>query len=51
MLREVQDGSFAKEWESEQKEGMPLYKQFKEFRELHPIVDWERSTRKAFRMD
>ena len=50
VLEEIRSGSFAREWASEQKEGMPNFRQFKELRELHPIADWERKTRRAFRM-
>jgi ketol-acid reductoisomerase len=51
VLEEIRSGAFVKEWEAEQKAGLPNFTQFKELRELHPIAEWEKKTRKAFRMD
>lgn len=50
VLEEIRSGAFAKEWEAEQKAGLPVFKQLREFRDQHPIAEWERKTRKAFRM-
>ena len=51
VLDEIRSGAFATEWESEKKAGLPTFTQLKELRELHPIAEWEKKTRKAFRMD
>jgi ketol-acid reductoisomerase len=51
VLEEIRSGAFAKEWEAEQKAGMPVFNQIKDLRNEHPIVEWERVTRKAFRID
>jgi ketol-acid reductoisomerase len=51
VLEEIRSGAFVKEWESEKKEGLPNFTQLKEARELHPIAEWEKKTREAFRMD
>jgi len=50
VLEEIRSGAFAREWESEQKAGLPVFNQIKEARNLHPIAEWERKTREAFRM-
>ena len=51
VLEEIRSGAFAREWEAEQKAGLPVFNQIKELRDQHPIVKWERATREAFRMD
>jgi len=51
VLEEIRSGAFAKEWEGEQKNGMKNFSQLKDLRELHPLVEWEKKTREAFRMD
>jgi len=48
ILDEIRSGAFAKEWESEQDAGFPVFNQIRELRNRHPIVDWERKTRNAF---
>lgn len=50
VLEEIRSGSFAREWEAEQKAGLPVFNQIKEMRNQHPIAEWERKTRKAFRI-
>jgi ketol-acid reductoisomerase len=50
VLEEIRSGAFAREWEAEQKAGLPVFKQIKEMRNQHPIAEWERKTRKAFRV-
>ena len=50
VLEEIRSGAFAEEWEAEQKAGLPVFRQLRELREQHPIAEWERKTRKAFRM-
>ncbi len=49
-LEEIRSGAFAQEWESEQKAGLPVFNQIKELRDQHPIAQWERATRQAFRI-
>jgi ketol-acid reductoisomerase len=49
-LEEIRSGAFAREWEAEQKAGLPLFNQIKELRNQHPIAEWDRKTRKAFRI-
>jgi len=51
VLEEIRSGAFVTEWESEKKAGLPNFTQIKELRELHPIAEWEKKTRQAFRMD
>jgi ketol-acid reductoisomerase len=50
-LDDIRSGRFAAEWTAEQRAGLPLFNQMKAMREHFPLVDWERRTRKAFRMD
>ncbi len=50
VLEEIRSGAFAREWEAEQKAGLPVFNQIKEARNLHPIAEWERKTREAFRL-
>ena len=49
-LDDIRSGRFAAEWTAEQQAGLPLYNQMKAMREHIPLVDWERRTRKTFRM-
>lgn len=51
VLEEIRSGAFAKEWEAEQKAGLPVFTQIKELRNDHPIAEWDRKTRDAFRID
>jgi ketol-acid reductoisomerase len=51
VLQEIRSGAFAREWDAEQRAGLPVFNQIKELRDQHPIVKWERATREAFRMD
>jgi ketol-acid reductoisomerase len=50
VLEEIRSGAFAREWEAEQKAGLPVFKQIKEMRDQLPIAEWEQATRQAFRM-
>ena len=50
-LDDIRSGRFAAEWTAEQQAGLPLFNQMKAMREHIPLVEWERRTRKAFRMD
>lgn len=51
VLEEIRSGAFAKEWEAERRSGLPVLTQIKDLRNSHPIAEWERMTRAAFRMD
>jgi ketol-acid reductoisomerase len=51
VLEEIRSGAFAKEWEAEQKAGLPVFNQIKEMRDQHPIAEWDRATRQAFKVD
>jgi ketol-acid reductoisomerase len=50
VLEEIRSGAFAREWEAEQKSGLPLFRQIKQLRNDHPVAEWERKTREAFRI-
>ena len=47
-LEEIQSGAFAKEWDAEQKAGLPNFKQLNKAKYQHPIAEWDRKTRKVF---
>lgn len=49
VLEEIRSGSFAREWQSEQAAGLPVFRQAKEMMKYHPIVEWEERTKRAFR--
>jgi ketol-acid reductoisomerase len=49
-LEEIRSGAFAREWEAERAAGLPVFNQIKELRDQHPIAQWERATRQAFRV-
>ena len=51
VLEEIRSGAFASEWEAEKKAGLPNFVQLRDLRELHPLAEWEKKTRQAFRMD
>jgi ketol-acid reductoisomerase len=51
IIEEIRSGAFAREWEAEQKAGLPVFNQIKEARDQHPIAEWERATRQAFKID
>jgi ketol-acid reductoisomerase len=50
VLEEIRSGAFAREWEAEQRSGLKVFGQIKEMRNEHPVAEWERKTRAAFRM-
>jgi len=50
VLEEIRSGAFAREWDAEQKAGLPVFNQIKELRNEHPIAEWERLTREAFHL-
>ena len=49
VLEEIRSGAFAREWQAEQKAGLPVFKQAKEMMKYHPMVEWEEKAKKAFR--
>ena len=51
VLEEIRSGAFAREWEAEQRAGLPVFNQIKEMRDQHPISEWEQATRQAFKID
>jgi ketol-acid reductoisomerase len=51
VLEEIRSGAFAREWDAEQKAGLPVFNQIKEMRDQHPIAEWDRLTREAFRLN
>jgi ketol-acid reductoisomerase len=50
-LDDIRSGRFAAEWTAEQRTGLPLFSQMKAMREHIPLAQWEKQTRKAFKMD
>jgi ketol-acid reductoisomerase len=50
-LDDIRSGRFATEWTAEQQAGLPLFTQMKALRDQIPLAEWEKRTRKAFRMD
>jgi ketol-acid reductoisomerase len=50
VLGEITSGAFAKEWTAEQEAGHPMLTQLREMRTMHPMAEWEKKTRAAFRM-
>jgi ketol-acid reductoisomerase len=50
-LDEIRSGKFAREWDAEQKAGLPLFNQMKAMRDHVPLAEWERKARRVFRMD
>ena len=49
-LEEIRSGAFAREWEAERQAGLPVFNQIRELRDQHPSAEWERATRRAFRI-
>jgi ketol-acid reductoisomerase len=49
VLEEIRSGAFAREWQAEQKAGLPVFKQAKEMLKYHPMIEWEEQAKKAFR--
>jgi ketol-acid reductoisomerase len=47
-LDDIRNGTFAAEWDQEQKSGLPRFEQLRELREHYPLNEWERQTRAAF---
>ncbi len=50
-LDDIRSGRFAEEWTAEQRAGLPLFNQMKALRDHIPLAEWEKRTRKIFRMD
>ncbi len=50
ILEEIRSGAFMEEWKQEQASGMEKFNNLKKLRMLHPIVEWQRKTREAFRI-
>jgi ketol-acid reductoisomerase len=48
VLADICSGAFAKEWNAEQKAGLPVYKQLSELKKKYTVVEWDRKTRRAF---
>jgi len=49
VLEEIRSGEFTREWQEEQESGMEKFNNLVKFRKLHPINEWEKKTREAFR--
>lgn len=49
VLEEIRSGEFTKEWQQEKESGMEKFNNLVKFRKLHPINEWEKKTRAAFR--
>jgi ketol-acid reductoisomerase len=47
-LEEIRSGTFAAEWQKEQREGAPTFEQLRVLRQHHPLNGWEAATRTAF---
>lgn len=50
ILREIQDGSFAREWSGAGPEAAEMLARVKAVRDQLPLTDWEERTRRAFRI-
>ena len=50
VLEEIRSGAFAVEWTEEQRNGLPIFKRLKEARDRTPFSEWEKQTRKGFRI-
>ncbi|MGH7805575.1 MAG: ketol-acid reductoisomerase [Candidatus Binatia bacterium] len=48
ILGEIRSGEFAKEWQAEQANGLPIFKMVKEMVRETPMVVWEAATRAMF---
>lgn len=49
-LDDIRSGRFAREWQEEQQQGAPRFEQLRQMRQFHPLNEWERQARTAFRM-
>jgi ketol-acid reductoisomerase len=47
-LEEIRSGTFAAEWQAEQRNGAPRFEQLRALRQHHPLNQWESQTRAAF---
>jgi ketol-acid reductoisomerase len=50
ILREIQDGTFAREWSATGSEGAAMIARVKEMRDRMPLSGWEERTRRVFRI-
>jgi ketol-acid reductoisomerase len=50
VLREIQDGTFAREWSATGTEGAAMLARVKEMRDQMPLNGWEERARRAFRI-
>jgi ketol-acid reductoisomerase len=48
VLREIQDGTFAREWSAAKDEGEAMIARVKTIRDQLPLTEWELRTRRAF---
>jgi len=48
VLREIQDGTFAREWSAAKEEGEAMIARVKTIRDQLPLTEWELRTRRAF---
>jgi ketol-acid reductoisomerase len=50
ILREIQDGTFAREWSGAGPEGAEMLARVKALRDQLPLTEWEERSRRAFRI-
>lgn len=50
VLREIQDGTFAREWSGEQSQGAQIFERVRAIREQLPLSQWETRARRAFKI-
>jgi ketol-acid reductoisomerase len=50
ILREIQDGTFAREWSGAGSEGAEMLARVKALRDQLPLTEWEERSRRAFRI-
>jgi ketol-acid reductoisomerase len=50
VLREIQDGTFAREWSGAKEQGEEMLARVKALRDQLPLGEWETRTRRAFRI-
>jgi ketol-acid reductoisomerase len=50
ILREIQDGTFAREWSGAGPEAAEMLARVKEVRDRLPLTEWEEHARRAFRI-
>jgi len=50
ILREIQDGTFAREWSGAGPQAAEMLARVKEVRDRMPLTEWEERARRAFRI-